>query len=73
MTAGIRRASYPDYASYMDAIWELIGGATNPPVWDEDEGVWVLNPDVDLDRVLHDGPGARPTKSRGDDVRRDGH
>jgi hypothetical protein len=30
----IRRADYPDYASYMDVICEPIGGATNPAVWE---------------------------------------
>ena len=28
MTVQIRRSDYPDYASYMDAIAEPIGGAT---------------------------------------------
>jgi hypothetical protein len=42
MTTQIRRSDYPDYASYMDAIAEPIGGAVNPAVWDEDEQVFVL-------------------------------
>lgn len=37
MTTQIRRADYPDYQSYIDAIAEPVGGATNPAVWDEVE------------------------------------
>jgi hypothetical protein len=41
----IRRSDFPDYASYIDAICEPIGGPMNPAVWDEDEQVFVLNPE----------------------------
>ncbi|HZK73735.1 MAG TPA: hypothetical protein VFD88_07020 [Clostridia bacterium] len=45
MTTQIRRADYPDYWSYLDAICEPIGGADSHIVWDEDEQIWALSPE----------------------------
>ncbi len=50
MIRQIKRSDFPDYASYLDAIAEPIGGAMNPAVWDEDEQEWVLNPEWVLEQ-----------------------
>jgi len=44
MTIRIRRADFPNYQSYLDAICAPIGGADSHIVWDEDEQEWVLDP-----------------------------
>ncbi|MFI5281845.1 MAG: hypothetical protein ACHQ0J_01790 [Candidatus Dormibacterales bacterium] len=44
----IRRSEYPDYMSYLDAIAAPVGGVDSHVVWDEDEGEWVLDRDVDF-------------------------
>jgi hypothetical protein len=67
MTTQIRRVDYPDYASYIDAIAEPIGGADSHIVWDEDEQEWVLDPewvfDQERNAVRHrqERPDSPPT------------
>lgn len=43
----IRRSDYPDYMTYLDAIFAPVGGIDPHVVWDEDEQQWVLEHEVD--------------------------
>jgi hypothetical protein len=60
VTTQIRRADYPDYMSYLDAIAAPVGGVDSHVVWDEVEEEWVLDQERGADRRRRDETRRRP-------------
>lgn len=66
MTVQIHRSDYPDYMTYLDAIFAPVGGGDSHVVWDEVEEAWMLEMQTDRGATAD----SNPRRERSSDPRR---